>query len=442
MPVSTQHQDYIKLLPKWQLMKDVLNEQVKEKREVYLPRTAGQKAVNIPEIYEAYLHRADFPSFTSDSLRSMIGLVSRLEIASDLPDALKSIENNATADGFGLKALFDRTVENSLGYGRQGLLVDIDADGKPYIAYYDTFSIINWKESNNNGRKDLTLVVLVENWLKETNDEFSHDTEIVYRVLDLQDGKYRVRTFDSNGQLKEEKLDTLNGINYIPFIFVGSVDTNPDPDPIPLWTMGKCAIKSYQISADYYHDLHLTCHPQAWVSGLSPDEEIAYSGAGMIWKIPQGGNCDYLEISGNGIERNRIAIQDLRSSAMESGARVIDIGVESGEAREARQNDQHATLHSVVKVAVNAINQAIKYMAEILKVQYKEPLFTVTIDFKAAGVDATILANLFNAVMADKISSTTYWDYLRTGKLPNHDYVYELNLIAQVGDSQGLLLDD
>ena len=127
---------------------------------------------------------------------------------------------------------------------------------------------------------------------------------------------------------------------------------------------------------------------------------------------------------------------------MESGARVIDIGVESGEAREARQNDQHATLHSVVKVAVNAINQAIKYMAEILKVQYKEPLFTVTIDFKAAGVDATILANLFNAVMADKISSTTYWDYLRTGKLPNHDYVYELNLIAQVGDSQGLLLDD
>lgn len=444
MPVSTQHPDYMKMLPKWQLMQDVLKEQVKDKREIYLPRTAGQKAVNIPEIYEAYLQRADFQSFTSDSLRSMIGLVSRLEISTNLPDILKPIEANATADGFSLKALFDRTVENSLGYGRQGLLVDIDHDGKPYIAYYDAFSIINWKETNNNGRKDLTLVVLVENWLKSSNDEFSHDTETIYRVLDLDEqDKYRVRLFDGGGTLIEEKENTLNGINFIPFICVGSIDTGLDIDPIPLWTMGKCAIKNYQISADYYHDLHLTCHPQAWVSGLSTDDEIAYSGANMIWKIPEGGSCGYLEISGNGIERNRIAMQDLKNTALEAGARVIDInGVESGEAREARQNDQYATLHSVVKVAADAINQAIKYMVEILKINYKDPLFLVTIDFKAAGVDATILTNLFNAVMANKISAATYWEYLRTGKLPSHDYREEAKLLAEYEDNQGLLLDD
>lgn len=443
MSVTTKHPDYVKMLPKWQLMQDVLEEQVKEKKEAYLPKTAGQKAVGIQEIYDAYLHRADFQSFTADSLRSMIGLVSRLETNIDLPDKLKELENNATNDGFGLKDLFNRTVENSLGYARQGLLVDVDHDGKPYIAFYDTFSIINWKSTNNNGRKDLTLVVLAEPWLKDTNDEFSHDTETVYRVLDLDErGKYRVRIFNEDGSLREEKEDVLNNIDYIPFVFIGSTDTSPNIDPIPLWTMAKCAVKSYQISADYYHDLHLTCHPQAWVSGLSENENIEYSGSNMIWKIPTGGDCGYLEISGSGIEKNRQAMIDLKGAALESGARVIDIGVESGDAREARQNDQYATLHSVVRVAVAGINQAIKFMTNLLNIKESESAFAATIDFKAAGIEPNVLTSLLSAAMSDKISTQTYWDYLRTGKMPNHDYMEELKLIEEQEDNTGLPLDE
>ncbi len=442
MPVTTQHPEYAKMLPKWKLMQDVLNEQVKEKRETYLPKTAGQKAFGIPEIYEAYLNRADFPSFTSDSIRSMSGLVSRLDTNVDLPNKLKELKNNATADGFGLKQLFNRVIENSLGYGRQGLLVDVDHKGDPYIAYYDTFSIINWKSTNNNGRKDLTLVVLVEQWLKDTNDEFSHDTETVYRVLDLdEDGKFRVRLFNDDGSFREEKTGILNNIDYIPFVFIGSTDTSPDIDSIPLWTMAKCAVKSYQISADYYHDLHLTCHPQAWVSGLSDGQDIEYSGANMIWKIPIGGDCGYLEISGNGIEKNRQAMFDLKNTAVEAGARVIDIGVESGEARQARQNDQYATLHSVVGVAAIAINQVLKYILDIIGNKETESVFDVTIDFAAAGVDPTILTNLFNAVMANKVSMSTYWEYIRSGKLPTHDYIEESKLLAEQQDNEGLSLD-
>lgn len=445
MSVNTKHPDYVKMLPKWELMRDVLEETVKEKREKYLPQTAGQKAVNLPEIYEAYLARADFQSFTSDGTRSMVGLVSRLEASVELPIKLKDLENNATADGFGLKQLFNRIVENSLGYGRQGLLVDVDHEGKPYLAYYDTFSIINWKSTNNNGRKDLTLVVLAEQWLKEANDEFDHDTETVYRVLDLDErGKYRVRLFKDENLTTpyETKENLLGDLDYIPFIFIGSTDTCPEIDPIPLWTMGKCAIKQYQISADYYHDLHLTCHPQPWVSGLNAEEKIEYSGANMIWKIPQGGNCGYLEISGNGIERNRIAMSDLKNTALESGARVIDIGVESGEARQARQNDQYATLHSVVSVAVSAINQALKYICEIAHVTTEKDIFSVTIDFRVAGVDASILTSLLSAAMANKISMTTYWDYIRTGKIPERTYEEEQKLIAEQQDNEGLQLDE
>lgn len=445
MSVSTRHPDYERMLPKWKLMKDVLEETVKEKEKTYLPETAGQKAAGIPEIYESYLARADFQSFTSDGSRSMIGLVSRLETSIDLPDKIKELEENATADGFGLKQLFGRIVENSLGYGRQGILVDVDHDAKPYMAYYDAFSIINWKLTNNNGRKDLTLVVLAEQWLKKTNDEFDHDTETVYRVLDLDEyGKYRVRVFkDENLTIPYETKDKLLGdLDFIPFVFIGSTDTSPNINPIPLWTMGKCAIKQYQISADYYHDLHLTCHPQPWVSGLSADENIEYSGANMIWKIPQNGSCGYLEISGNGIERNRIAMSDLKSVALESGARVIDIGVESGEARQARQNDQYATLHSVVSVAVNAINQALKYICEILKVQIDKAMFIVTIDFRAAGIDSSILTSLLSAAMANKISMATYWDYIRTGKIPERTYEEEQKLIAEQQDNEGLQLDE
>ncbi|WP_323166718.1 DUF4055 domain-containing protein, partial [Pseudomonas bubulae] len=74
---------------------------------------------------------------------------------------------------------------------------------------------------------------------------------------------------------------------------------------------------------------------------------------------------EYLEFKGTGIEANRKAMDDQKNAALEAGAKVMDVaGTESGEARKTRQNDQHATLHSIVITVAEAVEQGLRYAAE------------------------------------------------------------------------------
>ncbi|WP_122780029.1 DUF4055 domain-containing protein, partial [Pseudomonas viridiflava] len=92
-----------------------------------------------------------------------------------------------------------------------------------------------------------------------------------------------------------------------------------------------------------------TSHPQPWVSGLDDKVELSVTGPSAAWDLGPTGKADYLEFKGTGIEANRKAMDDQKNAALEAGAKVMDVdGTESGEARKTRQNDQHATLHSIV----------------------------------------------------------------------------------------------
>lgn len=458
MPVTTEHPQYTKMKETWQFMQDSLEgeETIKDKREGYLRKTVGmheaEKANQANSyLYDNYLKRAKYPLWVSDNRRSMVGLLAKLKFQIKLPSKLAHMEENATSDGFNLKQLFFRVVRNSLGFGRQALLVDIDNDQKPYIAVYDALSAINWRESGVDGRKDLILVVLKEQRKKDQNDEFSHDTETAYRVLSLNEsGIYHVRVLNSAGAAIEEgkavgsydptENKLIKGLNYIPLIFSGATDNSPDVDEIPLLTMAKNAIKYYELSADYFSELHQTAHAQPYVTGLRKDDELKVTGASMAWSLPQGATCGYLEISGSGLEEKRLAMDAERTSAIESGAKVVDIGgAESGEARKARQTDQHATLQSIVTLAASAIEQLLRFSADLLGIKGEEIVFTVDPTF-SINVDPTMLDRLLQAVMASKISEQTYWDYLTSGKLPERLYEEEANLIG--ADNDGLKLDE
>ena len=124
-------------------------------------------------------------------------------------------------------------------------------------------------------------------------------------------------------------------------------------------------------------------------------------------------------------------MESQKNSAVEAGAKVLDAGSnESGEARKARQNDQHASLHTVVKAAAEAIEQACKYAALWLGLDASEIRFTVPLEF-AQDIDPQVLAQLSNLMMAGKISSDTVWTYLQTGKIPERDKDSEDDLIEE-----------
>ncbi|CAK7070072.1 MAG: hypothetical protein KER_03077 [Kerstersia gyiorum] len=455
MPVTTQHPEYANALADWEIMAEALEGEraVKANRE-RLPKPEGMVeaekiALDNSYIYKSYVERAEYPHWVKDGLRSMMGLVSRIQPEFKLPVPLAHVEHEATSDGFGVVQLFQRVVAAALAFGRLVLVVDVDEEQRPFIAVYSALEAINWKEKGVDGRKDLALVVLREPRLKESEDEFGHDTEIVYRVLDLLDGNYRVRLMKGDGsRVAEDQFPGVYGadgeivkaMSYIPVVFAGSVDNAPDIDEIPLQTMAKAALKFYQLSADYYQSLHRTAHPQPWVAGLDDGRDLRVTGPSAAWALPEGAQCGYLEITGGGIDALRQAMTEQRNTALEAGARVIDIGgVESGDARRARQDDQHATLHSVVVTAAEAVEQALRFAADWVGVSNpnESVTFTVKPDFSGANVDPVMAGQLLQAAMAGRVSNEAYWMYVSTGKLPERPYDEEALHIENPGGVGG-----
>ncbi len=439
MSVSTQHPEYAKHYPKWVMMRDALNDEVIKKGTVYLSKTPGMLALDRegldPEqnVYCGYKNRAQYPLWVADSVRTMNGLLTRLKPEVDLVHKqLEILKTQATDDGFGLDQLFIRCCVEALGKGRYGLLVDFDDKGQPYISMYDSLSIINWKLSDVGGRRDAKLVVLQESHLKENQNKYSHDSEELYRELELVDNQYEVRLLNESGKEVEsfEPKMGVKRLNFIPFVFGGSLDNSPEIDDIPLYSMAKCAVKYYQLSADYYQSLYLTAHPQPYTVGAD-NVDLKVSGPMMLWVLPPGASCGFMEIQGNGIEKTKAEMDSQKTAAVEAGAKVLDAGSnESGEARKARQNDQHASLHTVVKAAAEAIEQACKYAALWLGLDDSEIRFTVPLEF-AQDIDPQILAQLSNLMLAGKVSSETVWSYLQTGKIPERDFEAEQDLIEE-----------
>ena len=460
MPVQSTNPEFDAHIAEWEMMDDALEGEGAIKRnDRNLPKPSGMveaeklDATGNKYLYQNYTNRAQYEHWVRDSLRSMMGLVSRLIPEIKLPPGMKGLEDNATSDSFGLKQLFFRMVRQAISHGRVPLVVNIDETGEPYFSTYATRNAINWKVGSQGGRQDLILAVFIE-FRDNKEDEFGHDSKLVYRVFKMIEDVCHSEVLGEDGEVLEDlkPLGTtgadnrlVKGLAYLPVIYCGSTDNSPEVDEVPLLTMARAALKSYQLSADYFTALHQTSHPQPWVSGMDESVELSVTGPSAAWDLGPSGSCGYLEFQGAGVEAVRTAMEDQKSAALEAGAKVMDVGgTESGEARKTRQNDQHATLHSIVVTVAEALEQGLRYAAEWKGYDPGQVVFTVNPEFIIPAVDARVLAELQKAVMAGTVSADTYWMYLTTGKLPERAYDEEIKVMTIEGQTgrRGIGLED
>jgi len=369
---SQHHPGYDLVSTDWDRIRDCIQGEsvVKKKKEKYLPRPAGMTG-EYADAYDSYIERAHFPQICSYALAGALGVVVTKLPEFNVPTELEYILKESTKDGITIQQLFLDIIIEILSTGRCPLVVDIVPDTNEFkFVRYNAEDFINWKSEVTGSEKNLVMAVLEED-IPDNDDIFSHDTQPVYRVFVIEDGKFTSRVFGDDGEF-EDFLTTPSymgkHIDQIPVFVAGSINNSVEIQPIPLLSVANCSIQIYRKEADLANSEYLSCNPTLCLVGASNDDElpnVVGSSVMIVLPDPQA-RIFYTETDTAALTHVKEHIDSLYEEAIRHGVAILDTrkGVESAEALRIRQATQSATIYSIYLSALNSIRNGLYLMCD------------------------------------------------------------------------------
>lgn len=418
MSVKSTHPSYDKNVLRWQLVRDVVNSNVKHYIKDIDPSDKKR--------CERYKDDARFTNFTGRTKNGLVGAVFRKEIELDLPTSVEYLADDATGNHLSIQRLAQEVTGEVLQAGRYGLLVDFPAseDGltkaevanmnlKARINKYKPENIINWQNTIINGQHMLTLVVLKECVDMIGENGFSWMQEEQYRVLRLINGVYIQQLFDDKDNLLHEYIPRdFSGASWdhIPFVFVGADDNDSEVDAAPLYDLSELNIGHLRNSADYEESVHVTGQPTLIISTQMSSEEFAASnpnspggvqiGARRGHNLGPGGAAQMLQATPNQLAD--VAMQRKEEQAVMIGARlVMQAGSnETAEAARIKHSGENSVLSTIAHNVTDALFVCIKWAIRFMSNDdANDPIFKISDQFFDVTLDPQMIIaqlQLFN----------------------------------------------
>jgi uncharacterized protein DUF4055 len=377
------------MLPRWQLMTDVLDgeDAVKRAGSKYLPIfVEGDE-----EDYSRYKMRADFFEITSRTLAAMSGFLFRKDPQVMAPGDTKGTQENATLTEFFRDAtltgqtLYDLSREltdDVLGKGRVGVLIDwSEIEKQPFCVRYCAENIINWRVERINGRMMLTMLMLYEQDNKYINLGDGTPEPDPYEVTYYE--QWRELNLESDGQggyfasstlwrrVKPKSKSEQQGIkgtgpapgsgvstgrtefkqvgyavpmrggktlSEIPFVFASPEGIEGDKvcKP-PLYGMALKNLSHYRTSADLENARHVLGMPTPWAAGFTDEEaDELYLGSTAAWTTENANaKCGFLALTSADMSALDKAIDQKERQMAQLGARMLDTSLQQGRQPEA-----------------------------------------------------------------------------------------------------------
>jgi hypothetical protein len=453
MTVKAQHPQYTKFANKWKRCRDVSEGQdaVHEAGQAYLPSLKNQH----PDDYQAYKARTPFFNATWRTIAGLSGMLMRKPPTVEVPGVVEPLLETVTNSGQPLGIFTMETVEECLALGRVGIMVDYpvaniehmtQADAmllnmRPTLARYKAESIINWRETVINNRKVLTMVVLEEEMIKAV-DEFEDECQTTYRVLDLVSTEaggmvYRVRVFSidektgDDVQIGDDVFPLMKNkpLDFIPFYFLSTDDTDACPDDPPLIDLVDLNLSHYRTSADYEHGCHFTGLPTGYVTGFTPEPSTKiYLGSQTMLMFPDPATqVGFLEFSGAGLSclKENMASKETQMAVL--GARMLEAqkkGVESAETAGIHRAGENSMLASAAQAISLGMTKALQVFSDWAGGN-GEVVFDINRDFFPMPMNPQTLAGLVAAWQGGAISKQTLFYNLQQGQVIQDDKDFE-----------------
>jgi hypothetical protein len=429
MSVSTEHPDYKLYKNVWAKTRDAVKGSVaiKDKKHAYLPVPDNKSLDDARGIetvrYKQYLKRAVFTNFTGRTKNALVGAAFRKDPMYELPEAVDYLNQDATGDGLSLVQLAKDELSNLMETGRSLLLVDYPQadddlsledvnmlDLRASIVPYTAEQCVNWKTSVINGRRLLTLCVLAEPYFN-TDLEFSHDSDIQYRVLRLTDEGYSQQIYRDDKPVTDEiyprKADG-SVWEEIPLIFVGSKNNDSTIDDAPLSDIADVNVAHYRNSADYEESCFITGQPSLFIThSLTSEQFEEYNPDGLILGSRSGhvlgetGSAILLQASPNNLVME--AMKAKEQAMVMIGARIITDrgGNETAEG---------------ARIRFASENSAIGYVCEFMGVT-GDYYFDINSEFYDKSVDPQMIMSMITLLDRNLIGDIDIFERLQAAGL-------------------------
>lgn len=355
---ASQHPDYTKNLQKWSLIKDVLEGEiaVKFRKQLYLPLENTERDANrYKERYKVYIQRAKLYNATARTLAGFVGQVFNKQPAQEFPAELSYLKDDPTGTGANLEQFAKGITGDVVSFGRCGIWIDFpkfekgysvkdvtDGVARPTLKRYNAVDVVNWRTIQRGARTLLSLIVLREQVLVDSDDEFVAEYRYQYRVLRLRNNIYTVQVYRDWESVESPATTPLNHkgepFDEIPFVFIGIKENDSTVDDAPMYDMASLNISHYVNSADYEEACFMVGQPMLWYAGIDkgfaddflPDGVRVGSRGGL--PLPPGGAAGLLQAASNGMVKEAMDQKEAQMIAL--GARIIR---ESGVAKTATE---------------------------------------------------------------------------------------------------------
>lgn len=463
--------EYSLMLPYWTKLDDLYRGElvVKRKGMKYLPAStgmildgAGTNGTLGDDIYNSYKKRAEYINHVKTAVERYVGLCHQSSPTIQLPEEMEYLRDTATKDGQSLESLLRMINTAQVKLGRCGLFVDVKTDmngSKPYIAFYDAFSIINWNESDNaHGKTDLNMLVLSE--IEHICDNFVWNDVTRYRVCLLGDGNvvndndvYRqgvfvdTNAFSENDMIVPSYLGTK--LQEIPFVFINSCDCLPRPDYPPLDDLANNSLSAYQLSADYRQALHMQGQDTLVIKGRllnvsdtvgtqdnskNAQEQGIRTGAGAVLNVGTDGSAEFIGVNGSGIPEMRSALENIYNRCeVKSGNLMTNSGnFETGESLKTRLTAQTATLNQIALTGAFGLQKALRMIARWIGADEEKVIVQPNLEFSDYRASGDDLVKITTAIkLGFPMSLQSAYEYAQSKGYTKEPFSTQIEMIKE-----------
>lgn len=428
------HPDFQKYVKYWDRCRDCYKgeDAIKDKGAVYLPYLSEQ------ENYE-YNHYKDRALFLNTFFRTVTGLVGgamRKPPLIEVPSSLEPFLDDIDMKGTSLNDYIRNTLVELFITGRQTIVVDQHPTGRPYLTSYVAENFVNWHTEGMTP----TFAVFCEE-VDVIKEKFQHERVEQYRAYTMEeDGVhsyvmrdiYDEETDSFEMQIIEDSVLTYRGMEFdvLPVTVINFKECGFDLQEPPLLDLANVCLSHYRSSADLEHGRHFTALPQAYITGVDPDEynQGIHVGSGTAWVIPnEQAKVGFLEFSGQGLGSLERALEQKEKMMAVLGARLLEgpKGVEAAETARIRQNTETSILGSMVQSVENGIQKSLEIMAKWEGSDPEEVKVSMNRDFIDVRLPYQEVIALVQSYQMGGISLDTLLHNLKQGEVIPHDVSIE-----------------